>query len=87
MLKGQRLLYPMLCALLMHALIPASALAEMSDSANWAATLARSYRITPNVTYLTANNWEGETSRLSTHQLERACSNSDLHPWRRLDRR
>jgi acetyl esterase/lipase len=60
MLKGQRLLYPVLCALLIHVLIPTSALADMSDSATWAATLARSYRITPNVTYLTANNWEAK---------------------------
>jgi len=50
----------MLCALLIHALIPASTLADMSDSATWAATLARSYRVTPNVTYLTANNWEAK---------------------------
>jgi len=60
MLKGKRLLYSMLCALLIHALIPASTLADMSDSATWAATLARSYRVTPNVTYLTANNWEAK---------------------------
>jgi len=39
MLKGKRLLYPMLCALLIHALIPASTLADMPDSATWAATL------------------------------------------------
>ena len=54
MLKGKRLLCPVLCALLIHALIPGSTLAEISDSASWAATLARSYRITPNITYLTA---------------------------------
>lgn len=60
MLRGKRLLCPMLCALLIHALIPASTLAEISDAASWAATLARSYRITPNVTYLTANNWEAK---------------------------
>jgi len=60
MLKGKRLLYPMLCALLIQALIPASTLADMSDSATWAATLARGYRITPNITYLTANNWEAK---------------------------
>ena len=60
MLKSKRLLCPMLCALLIHALIPASTLAEILDSASWAATLARSYRITPNITYLTANNWEAK---------------------------
>ena len=62
MLKAKRLRYPMLCALLIHSLISASPLAaeEMSDSATWAATLARSYRITPNITYLTANNWEAK---------------------------
>lgn len=41
-------------------MIPASALAELSESATFAATLARNYRITPNVTYLTANNWEAK---------------------------
>src|SRR5437867_714894 len=60
MLKDKRLLQPMLCALLIQALIPASAPADMPDSATWAATLARSYRATPNITYLTANNWEAK---------------------------
>jgi acetyl esterase/lipase len=50
----------MLCALLVQVPLPASALAETPDSATFAATLTRSYRITPNVTYLTANNWEAK---------------------------
>ncbi len=87
MLKGKRLLYPMLCALLLHALIPASTFADMSDSATWAATLARSYRITPNITYLTANNWEAKLDVYQPTNCERANPNSDLHPRRRLDRR
>src|SRR4249920_3847941 len=60
MLTARRWHYPMLCVLLLLALTPASAFADMSDSATWAATLARSYRITPNITYLTANNWEAK---------------------------
>jgi acetyl esterase/lipase len=60
MLKDKRWLYPILCALLLNALVLASIFADMSDSATWAATLARSYRITPNITYLTANNWEAK---------------------------
>jgi acetyl esterase/lipase len=60
MLKGKSLRYPILCTLLIHALIPEAAFADTLDSATWAATLARSYRITPNITYLTANNWEAK---------------------------
>ena len=60
MFTARRWHYPMLCVLLLHAVNPASTFADMSDSAAWAATLARSYRITPNITYLTANNWEAK---------------------------
>lgn len=60
MLNRKRLSYPTLCALMIAAMIPAEALADMSDSAAFAATLARRYRISPNITYLTANNWEAK---------------------------
>jgi len=60
MLKDKRSVVPVLCALLLHMLIPASTFADMPDSATFAATLARNYRITPNITYLTANNWEAK---------------------------
>jgi acetyl esterase/lipase len=71
MLKGKRSLYPVLCALLLHAVVPAPTFADMSDSASWAATLARSYRIMPNITYLTANNWE---AKLDVYQPTNANS-------------
>ena len=60
MLNARGLLHLTLCTLLTLALAPAPALADMSDSASFAATLARHYRITPNVTYVTANNWEAK---------------------------
>jgi acetyl esterase/lipase len=60
MFNSKALLQSILCVLLIHTLIPAATLADVLDSASWAATLARSYRITPNVTYLTANNWEAK---------------------------
>jgi acetyl esterase/lipase len=34
--------------------------AQLSDTAGWAAHLAGQYRVMPNVTYLTANNWDAK---------------------------
>jgi len=34
--------------------------AQLSESAAWAATASNQYRMAPNVTYLTANNWEAK---------------------------
>src|SRR5262245_51033082 len=44
---------------------------QLSESASWAATLANQYRITPNITYLTANNWE---ARLDVYQPAKATA-------------
>jgi acetyl esterase/lipase len=60
MLKLKAALPLMLSAVLISALIPASGVADMSDSATFAAKLASRYKITPNLTYLTANNWEAK---------------------------
>ena len=38
---------------------PGVALAQSSDAAGWAAHLSNQYRVLPNVTYSTANNWDG----------------------------
>ena len=40
------------------ALGPGVALAQSSDAAGWAAHLSNQYRVLPNVTYSTANNWD-----------------------------
>jgi acetyl esterase/lipase len=40
--------------------LASAALAQLSDTAAWAAYLASQYRIVPNVTYLTANNYESK---------------------------
>ncbi len=37
---------------------PGVALAQSSDAAGWAAHLSNQYRVLPNVTYSTANNWD-----------------------------
>ncbi|MCI0620472.1 MAG: alpha/beta hydrolase [Acidobacteria bacterium] len=58
--KNQFRMSVLLLALLINSLTPAFANDQLSDTAAWAATLARQYRITPNVTYLTANNWEAK---------------------------
>jgi acetyl esterase/lipase len=44
---------------------------QLSESASWAATLANQYRITPNITYLTANNWE---AKLDVYQPAKATA-------------
>ena len=33
---------------------------QLSPTASWAATVFKNYRVHPDVTYLTANNWEAE---------------------------
>jgi acetyl esterase/lipase len=43
---------------MMLALVPSSAFAQLSPSATWAAHAANQYQVIPNVTYLTASNYE-----------------------------
>ncbi len=50
---------------------PTRARGQLSESASWAATLASEYRITPNITYLTANNWE---AKLDVYQPTKAAA-------------
>lgn len=45
--------------------------AQLSETASWAATLAIDYRVTPNITYLTANNWE---AKLDVYQPRNATA-------------
>jgi len=52
--------FHLVCLLLMGAMLPASANDHLSDTASWAAAMTRQYRVTPSVTYLTANNWEAK---------------------------
>jgi acetyl esterase/lipase len=42
------------------ALLPAVAHAQLSETAGFASQLQNQYRIVPNITYLTANNWEAK---------------------------
>lgn len=46
--------------LVLAGLWPSSAWAQLSDSAAWVAQVASEYRVLPNITYLTANNWEAK---------------------------
>ena len=39
---------------------PAPSQAQSSETANWAAFLSGEYRAVPNITYLTANNWDAK---------------------------
>ncbi len=50
----------LLPALLLASLAPAALRAQLPEPAAWAAAITRGYRIVPNVTYLTANNWEAK---------------------------
>lgn len=40
--------------------IPASLLAQSSETGDWAASVSGDYRVLPNITYLTANNWDAK---------------------------
>jgi len=42
------------------ALAQGAAWAQLSESATWAAAATNQYRVLPNITYLTANNWEAK---------------------------
>lgn len=42
------------------ALSPRSARAQLSEPAAWSTQLSNQYRVVPNLTYLTANNWEAK---------------------------
>jgi acetyl esterase/lipase len=39
---------------------PTEVQGQLSDTSGWAASLTIKYQITPNITYLTANNWEAK---------------------------
>jgi len=45
---------------MMAVLAPAAAWAQLSPAANWAAHGANEYQVLPNITYLTANNYEAK---------------------------
>jgi acetyl esterase/lipase len=49
-----------LFAVAVLALIPSAAFAQLSPSATWAAHAANQYQVVPNVTYLTASNYEAK---------------------------
>jgi acetyl esterase/lipase len=65
------LLCVLLAALWASLVSPTLAWGQLSESASWAATLANQYRITPNITYLTANNWE---AKLDVYQPAKATA-------------
>lgn len=64
-MQGTRLAVCLLAVALTATQFPAPAWGQLSETASWAAALASQYKITPNVTYLTANNWE---ARLDIYQ-------------------
>jgi acetyl esterase/lipase len=49
-----------IAAAIVIAALPAVARAQLSETAGFAAQLQNQYRIVPNITYLTANNWEAK---------------------------
>src|SRR2546425_9387416 len=50
-------------------IVPSAGLAQLSDTAAWAAHVPNQYRIFPNITYLTANNWD---AKLDVYQAREA---------------
>src|ERR1700746_3027138 len=49
-----------IAAAIVVAVLPAVARAQLSETAAFAAQLQNQYRTLPNITYLTANNWEAK---------------------------
>jgi acetyl esterase/lipase len=49
-----------IAAAIVIAALPAVARAQLSETAGFASQLQNQYRIVPNITYLTANNWEAK---------------------------
>src|ERR1051325_8826121 len=49
-----------LMASFVSVLLPSIAWAQLSDSAAWTADIGNRYRVVPNITYLTANNYEAK---------------------------
>ena len=49
-----------LTAVFISVLLPVFAYGQLSESARWTIRAGREYRTIPNVTYLTANQWEGK---------------------------
>ena len=49
-----------IAAAIVIAALPAAARAQLSETAAFASQLQNQYRIVPNITYLTANNWEAK---------------------------
>ena len=57
-------------ALAMAALLPA-AHAQLSETAAFASQLQNQYRVVPNITYLTANNWEAKLDLYLPREVSR----------------
>ena len=55
-----RFLTMLVIAVLVPAFAAPAAQAQLSEPADWAISVGREYRTIPNVTYLTANGWEGK---------------------------
>ena len=55
-----RFLTMLVVAVLVPAFAAPAAQAQLSEPADWAISVGREYRTIPNVTYLTANGWEGK---------------------------
>ena len=71
-MQRRTILLCVLLAVMWSGLLSSSlAWGQLSESASWAATLANQYRSTPNITYLTANNWE---AKLDVYQPAKATA-------------
>jgi len=60
MLRKLSLAASILAATLAVTLLPSVAWAQLSETASWAADVSNRYRVVPNITYLTANNYDAK---------------------------
>ena len=61
--------------------------AQLAESAQKFVQVANSYQVTPNITYLTANNWDAKLDIYQPRGSDRAESDAGLFSWRGLDGR
>jgi acetyl esterase/lipase len=60
MLRKKAWLVSLSVVLLAITLLPKMVYGQLSEAASWAATLSTQYRVSTDITYLTANNWEAK---------------------------
>ena len=84
MIKRKPMIPKILCAAL---LVNGAVFGQAESSAEWAVHLINKFNVTPNITYLTANNYEAKLDVYAPARCHYAAAHADLDSWRRVDGR